>query len=411
MTKQTASADIREAMDIRIIKTNEQYQRALDEVGRLAEIDPSLESAEGARLELLAKLVEDYEKERFLFKTPDPIDAIAFRMQEQGLRQKDIAELLGGRNRASEVLSRKRPLTLSMIRALYEKLDIPIGLLVREPLANYGADANFDIADIPLSILRQRGWIEAGVTAKQLIHRLFAPTTSPVLLRHMQIFGGGVRNSHVRIQLWLARVREIADSREYLRGRYRKQHLNLETLRYISRLSWMEDGPRLASNFLAERGIALVIEPHLLSTLLDGAAMIGRNGAPVIGITIREDRLDNFWFTLMHELVHAWKHLDNDSHRAIADENIEKPSADAAGIEREANELAAEILIDQATWHCSQARLCPSAQTIQDFATRMQVSPAVVAGRIRHEHANYSLFSKLVGRRKARAMFPEVKWL
>lgn len=243
MTKQTASADIREAMDIRIIKSDEQYQRALDEVGRPAEIDPSLESAEGARLELLAKLVEDYEKERFL------------------------------------------------------------------------------------------------------------------------------------------------------------------------RLSWMEDGPRLASNFLAERGIALVIEPHLLSTLLDGAAMIGLNGAPVIGITIREDRLDNFWFTLMHELVHAWKHLDNDSHRAIADENIEKPSADAAGIEREANEFAAEILIDQATWHCSQARLSPSAQTIQDFATRMQVSPAVVAGRIRHEHANYSLFSKLVGRRKVRAIFPEVKWL
>jgi HTH-type transcriptional regulator/antitoxin HigA len=79
-------------MDIRIIKTDEQYQRALDEVGRLAEKDPTPESTDGARLELLAKLVEDYEKDRFLFKKPDPIDAIVFRMEEKGLRQKDIAD-------------------------------------------------------------------------------------------------------------------------------------------------------------------------------------------------------------------------------------------------------------------------------------------------------------------------------
>jgi HTH-type transcriptional regulator/antitoxin HigA len=172
----------------------------------------------------------------------------------------------------------------------------------------------------------------------------------------------------------------------------------------------MEDGPRLALNFLAERGVALVIEPHLSPTRLDGAAMIGRSGAPVIGLTVREDRLDNFWFTLMHELVHAWKHLDNEDHRAIADEDIEKPAEDVQGIEREANELASEILIDKATWRRSHAHMSPSAQTIHDFATRMQVSPAVVAGRIRYERRNYALFSKLVGYRKVRALFPEVKW-
>lgn len=397
-------------MDIRIIKTDEQHRKAIEEVGRLAEMDPAADSPEGGRLELLAKLVDDYEKDRFLFNKPDPVDAIIFRMEEMGLRQKDIAGLLGGRNRASEILSRKRSLTLPMIRALHEKLDIPPALLVREPAADYKTDEDCDEADIPLDMLQQRGWIEAGVTAKQLIHRLLAPSTSPVLLRHTQVFGGNARTNHVRIQLWLARVREIADSRDYLRGRYRKEHLSLHTLRYIARLSWMEDGPRLAMNFLAERGIALVIEPHLSPTRLDGAAMIGRSGAPVIGLTLREDRLDNFWFTLMHELVHAWKHLDNTNHRAIADENIEKPSADTADIEQEANEFAAEILIDKATWRRSHAHLNPSAQTIQDFAERMQVSAAVVAGRIRYERRNYALFSKLVGYRTVRAMFPEVKW-
>jgi HTH-type transcriptional regulator/antitoxin HigA len=398
-------------MDIRIIKTDEQHQKALAEVGRLAEKDPLPESIDGARLELLAKLVEDYEKDRFLFKKPDPIDAIVFRMEEKGLRQKDIADLLGGRNRASEVLARKRPLTLPMIRALYEKLDIPPALLIREATTEYETETHFDAADVPLELLQQRGWIEAGITAKQLLHRLLAPATSPVLLRHTRVFGGSTRTNHFRIQLWLARVREIADSRDYLRGRYRKDHLNLETLRYISRLSWMPDGPRLAVNFLAERGIALVIEPHLSPTRLDGAAMIGRNGAPVIGLTVREDRLDNFWFTLLHELVHAWKHLDHENHRAIADENIEKPAADLEEIEREANELAAEILIDKATWRRSNAHLSPSAQAIYEFATRMQVSPAVVAGRIRYERRNYALFSKMVGYRTVRAMFPETKWV
>ena len=410
MTSEIANADIQDAMDIRIIKTDPQYRNALDEVTRLAEADPASESADGARLELLAKLVEDYEKSRFIFNKADPIDAIVFRMEEKGLRQKDIADLLGGRNRASEVLSRKRPLTLPMIRALYEKLDIPPALLVQEPKAEYSSEADFDEADVPLDVLERRGWIEAGITAKQLMHRLLAPATSPVLLRHTQVFGGGTRTNQVRIQLWLARVREIADARDYLRGRFRKEHLSFESLRYLSRLSWMPDGPRLAVQFLAERGIALIIEPHLSPTRLDGAAMIGRSGAPVIGLTVREDRLDNFWFTLLHELVHAWKHLDQENHRAIVDENIEKPAKDPSDIEREANESAAEILIENSTWRRSHAHLSPSVQSIQEFAARMQVSPAVVAGRIRYERGNYTLFSKLVGYRTVRAMFPEVKW-
>ena len=124
-------------MEIRIIKTKQQYRRYLEEVDRLVSLDPDPRSAEGGRLELLAKLVEDYEKERFKFRRPDPVEAILFRMEQQGLRQKDIAELVGGKNRASEVLSRKRPLTLAMVRALHEKLGIPSELLIQEPSAEY----------------------------------------------------------------------------------------------------------------------------------------------------------------------------------------------------------------------------------------------------------------------------------
>jgi len=133
-------------MEPRIVKTEEQYRRYLSEVERLAARDPESDSTDGGRLELLAKLVEDYEKVRFKFRKPGPVEAILFRMEEQGLRQKDIAGILGGKNRASEILSGKRNLTLPMVRALYEKLAIPVELLIREPAATYSTGAGIDIA-------------------------------------------------------------------------------------------------------------------------------------------------------------------------------------------------------------------------------------------------------------------------
>jgi HTH-type transcriptional regulator / antitoxin HigA len=117
-------------MEPRIIKTKAQYDLFLAEVERLVLQDPDLESPDGLRLELLAKLLEDYEREHFAFDKPDPVEAIVFRMEQLGLRQKDIAPLLGGKNRASEILSRKRPLTLPMIRALHERLGIPSESLI-----------------------------------------------------------------------------------------------------------------------------------------------------------------------------------------------------------------------------------------------------------------------------------------
>jgi HTH-type transcriptional regulator/antitoxin HigA len=122
-------------LEPKIIKTEDQYRAYLAEVERLAADDPAPGTPDGDRLELLAKLVEDYEKARFQFRRPDPIEAIRFRMEEQGLRQKDLVPLLGGRNRVSEVLAGKRPLTVAAIRALSDALNIPADLLVREPEA------------------------------------------------------------------------------------------------------------------------------------------------------------------------------------------------------------------------------------------------------------------------------------
>ena len=395
-------------MEPRIIKSEEQYRSALGEVERLAAEDPDSDSAEGARLELLAKLVEDYEKARFKFRKPGPVEAILFRMEEQGLRQKDLAEILGGKNRASEVLAGKRSLTLPMIRALHEKLAIPPELLIREPDAEYGA-GEVEIDKAAERLVAQRGWVPTGDSVAEWLKRLMAPAGSPALLKNTVTFGATARTNRTNVWLWLARVREVADSRTYLQERYSKDTLSMDLLKYVAKLSWMDKGLRNAKDFLEERGIAVVIEPHLPKTFVDGAAMLGRSGAPVIGLTLRENRLDNFWFTLIHELVHVWKHLDPVKCRAIADENIEKAD-DSEATEREANALASEILIPAAIWRRSAARLKPSAQSIQALASQLQIHPAIVAGRVRYERKNYSLFSGVVGYRQAQPQFPEVKW-
>jgi HTH-type transcriptional regulator/antitoxin HigA len=121
-------------MEFRILKNEGEHQTALREAERLVALDPSTGTADGERLALLALLIEDYEKRAYQFEALDPIEIIEFRMSEQGLRQKDLVPLLGSRSRVSEVLGRKRPLTVQMIRALSSGLGIPADALIgRDP--------------------------------------------------------------------------------------------------------------------------------------------------------------------------------------------------------------------------------------------------------------------------------------
>ena len=396
-------------MQPRIIKDEQQYRDCLTEVGRLAAVDPVIDSEDGVRLELLAKLVEDYERARINIPRPDPIDAILFRMEQNGLRQKDVVDYFGGKNRASEVLSKKRPLTLLMIRKLHLHLAIPLELLVQSPKDDDIVGDDIDESQVPINVLMDRGWLEAKATVADLLQRFAFPTSSPVVLRNTKTFGSNRRTNFTHVWLWLSRIRELGDAASSISKKYERKLLNEDLIRYVSRLSYMTNGPRLAKECLAEHGIPLIIEPHLPKTHLDGAAMLGGNGTPIIGLTLREDRLDNFWFTLVHELIHAWKHLNAHDRRTIADENVEKYS-DGGEIECEANERAKEILIPTGIWRRSNAFLNPSPSSIRALATELHIAPAIVAGRIRFESQNYSRFSKMVGYRQARACFPELRW-
>ena len=396
-------------MELRIIKNEQQYEDYVDQVAQLAARDPDVESPDGARLELLAKLVDDYERETIEFPRPDPIEAVLFRMDQLNLRQSDIAEFIGGKNRASEILNRKRKLTLPMVRALHDHLGIPLELLIAEPDSNTATTEPMSEKDVPLSMLVKRGWADASTTARELLDRLQSPAISPVLFKSTRTFGIGARTNRTHVWLWLARIRELADSNVDVSKRFRRESLDADFIRYVVKLSYMTNGPRLAKECLEDRGISLVVEPHLPNTHLDGAAMLGSRGTPIIGLSLRQNRLDNFWFTLIHELVHAWKHLFDQEWSVIVDENIEKQD-DEDELEQEANELASRLSIPLGDWKRSEAYRYPTVASINELADQLQISPAIVAGRVRFERNDYRLFPKMVGYRQIKHHFPEVLW-
>ena len=117
-------------MKPKIIKTEEEYTEALARVEAL--MDAKLGSLKEEELELWSLLVERYEQEHFPVDLPDPVEAIKFRMEQEGLRQKDLAKYFPRKNRVSEVLNHKRPLSIGMIRALHRGLGIPAEVLLRE---------------------------------------------------------------------------------------------------------------------------------------------------------------------------------------------------------------------------------------------------------------------------------------
>ena len=114
----------------KIIQTEEEYQQALSDLELLMAAAPG--SKEEQQLELLSLLIEKYEEDHFPIPYPDPIEAIKFRMEQEGLTRKDLIPFIGSQSKVSEVLNRRRPLSITMIRNLHEGLSIPAAVLIQE---------------------------------------------------------------------------------------------------------------------------------------------------------------------------------------------------------------------------------------------------------------------------------------
>ncbi len=396
-------------LEAKVIRTEEQYRSYLEEVQALMAHEHSLNSKSGERLELLTVLLEAYENSKFPVETPDPIDAIQFRMSEKGLKQADLVPYFGTSSRVSEVLSRKRPLTVQMIRALALGLGISadtlVGLSALEVPQN---KPEVDWKKFPINEMLRRGWFRArGNEDEGKVEDVVKSYIMEAGLHFgsasfRRTISGEAQSPTTRYALyaWLARVIQSARKIKPKLGRFDSSTLSANFLKELAQLSWSESGPRLAAEFLQNHGIAIVIEAHLKGTLLDGAALRDVDGTPIIGLTLRHDRIDNFWFTLLHEVAHLWKHVDEDE--AFLDD-LDSSSEDRR--EAEANRLAGEAFIPRILWRRSNAFISPSKESIEALAKELRIHPAIIAGRIRKESGNYGLFTDMLGNGQVKNAF------
>ncbi len=122
-------------MKIRPIKTEQQYFQALEKLDEI--FDAKENTPEGDEAEILSLLIDTFENEHYQIEAPDPIEAIRIRMEEMDLKQKDMVEIIGSKSKTSEVLNRKKRLTLDMIRNLQEKLNLSASVLITKyPINN-----------------------------------------------------------------------------------------------------------------------------------------------------------------------------------------------------------------------------------------------------------------------------------
>ena len=392
---------------VRIIKTQRDYANALARLSALMDKEFKPGSNEEAELELLALVVESYERSKVAPVSPDPVEAILFRMDQQQLSKKDLVPYIGSISKVSEVLARKRSLSLSMIRKLHAGLHIPADVLITgsdDADVDLSEEPQYNYAKFPLQEMWERGHFagfKGGIKqvkeyAEDLVRKFMRGSIGdgarPALLRARLHQSGSRVMDEYALLVWRLCVLRKARSLKLV-SQYREGVITLEWLRDLAKLSRFETGPRLAREFLADHGIVLVIEPHFKKTYLDGAAMLD-DGRPIVALTLRHDRLDNFWFALMHELVHVQRHL-KPSHLFIADNLDDKTRSSRE--EHEADQGARDALIPSVEWDKSAVKITHSQDDAVALADRLRIDPAIVAGRVRYETGNWRALTGLLG--------------
>ncbi len=385
---------------LKIIKNEREHQQALARLMILMDLAPENPCPEADEMDVLAVLIEKYEEKEFPIDTPDPIEAIKFRMEQADLSPADLKPYIGSPSKVSEVLNKKRPLSLNMIRKLSDGLGISADVLIREPVQNTANQAEIDWNAFPLAEMRKRRYFGDTAESLQEIREYAAER----ITRFLSNIPGGLKlqpamlrtSAHLRsnnkttdpyaLWTWQAQVLLLAQQ-DKLESEYIPGTVNADFMRKVSQMSWSSQGPALAKEFLNKHGIHLVYEPHFPKTYLDGAVCKTENGNPVIALTLRHDRLDNFWFTLMHELAHVALHLDKNIDWFIDD--LESGHSDP--METEADALAENSLIPTSEWN---PNVVMDIDSINRLSVKLNIHPCIIAGRIRHERKDHKLFGK-----------------
>lgn len=366
-------------------------------------------------LELLSLLVQQYQMEREkqdeLRRMPDPITAIDFRLEQLQMKRKDLRTYIGSASKVSEVMNHKIPLSLQMIRALHEGLDIPAEVLLQDPEGSLPASPYLP-KDYPFAEMLRRGYLDfPGSLAKakelgeELLGRFFSVMPSyEVKTCFRKTSSPSTDNNAIRA--WQCHVMHKAMMEDL-------PPFNIEELERtgfymeIANLSQYQFGPQIAGEKLKNAGIHLIYAQHLPHTRVDGAAFRMSNGHPVIAMTLRHDRLDNYWFTLLHELHHVLKDLPSNSNIAFLDDTESPMDNNTEAIEKAADTAAENALIPLNVWKSSKVQallFTGNSSVVKKVALEYGISPAVLAGRLRWESKRYHVFQDLLGKCRAKLM-------
>lgn len=318
----------------------------------------------------------------------------------KGYSQKDLAWRLGVKEQQIQRYEADRYSSISLKN--YARVAALLGVQMTATITENPSFRGLDavIADVTREDIRKilkhgrsRGWFAAEMSEAQLRQYIAENRIefgSPSLLRT----GLNVTDHSEDVLLHAWRARVATRAREELSLQPATfDPLEINWLSELVRLSAFSDGPIRAREALRENGILLIAEPQIPGLAIDGAAFLEGN-VPVIGMTIRKDTIDNFWFTLLHEIAHAVLHHRTGLATGFFDQ-LESVSTDEQ--EAEADSFAANILIPEEKWRRSTARIANSADVIEKFAKEIGIHPAIVFGRIRKERNNYALFSNKIG--------------
>lgn len=395
-------------MRIKVIKNQKEYDEALKTLAELMETNPETNTEEFEKMEVLATLIEEYEKQTFRTNIPDPIDALEFRMQQMGLTQKDLIPYFGTKSRVSEVLNRKRPLTVNMMQALQSGLGIPAKVLLNQKKEKTQF-IGFDVRNLPVDLLIKRNYISEKA-AKSLdilesewekLTAVFNGNEALAMLSKTQYIRSNMPMNKEALIAWIAKVINKAQE-ENVTIEYKDNMLSAQFIKSLVKYSKDENGIHLAIEKLKEIGIVVVVEPHLPKTYLDGVAIMLPNKNPIIGLTLRHDRVDNFWFTLLHELAHILLHRNKDIN--IFYDDLDAPDVTNM-FEKEADTLAVESIVPNDIWRKSPASIVPAKDAVINLANALGINPALVAGKMRFENKQYKFLNDMVGQGQVRKHF------
>ena len=372
-------------MTVSAIRDEAAYQQSLERAANLVGRTDQISLDE---LDLLQAVIERWERTQLTMPMPTPVEAIRFRMMQANLKPRDLEPFIGSRARVSEVLSGTRTLSLEMIRALSRHLGIPADALIG--VSAETAPKRPEPSRAAMNSLREAGFLRSGEDFISFMGRALGQGRVDALLRKTRTSRTNAKTDLAAVEAWCAAVALKAAE---IRLPAAVKAPGPGAARELARLSGEESGIRKVRTTLAGMGIVLVVLKHLPGTYLDGAAMCRADGTAVIALTLRHDRIDNFWFTLLHEFCHATRHLD--SKTSLIFDELDIDSSDT--IEQEADKFAEEALIPS-RFHARCGAAWMSTAEIVNIAAEARVHPAIVAGRWQREHGEYRRFAKMLGR-------------